>query len=126
MAYTFGRVSAVVGTNLSDYRHEGKRARLRLMEKGNKEHLVWLHREAEEFLDAYIKEAGLEDARAPLFQSLDKMHRPTGEALLRRDMQEAVKVRCKAAGLSEEFCNHTFRGAGMTVYLQNGGSLEGA
>ena len=36
--------------------------RLRLMEKGNKEHLVWLHREAEEFLGAYIKEAGLEDA----------------------------------------------------------------
>jgi len=27
-------------------------ARLRLIEKGNKEKLVWLHREAEEFLDA--------------------------------------------------------------------------
>jgi hypothetical protein len=33
--------------------------------------------------------------------------RPTGEAHLRRDMLEAVKARCKAAGLSEEFCNHT-------------------
>ncbi|HEY1804871.1 MAG TPA: hypothetical protein VGG45_10345 [Terracidiphilus sp.] len=28
--------------------------------------------------------------------------------------------------MSEEFCNHTFRGTGMTVFLQNGGSLEAA
>jgi site-specific recombinase XerD len=62
MAYTFARVSAVVGLSVGDYRIEGKRARLRLMEKGNKEKLVWLHREAEEFLDAYIK--GCRDLRA--------------------------------------------------------------
>jgi|SRR5579862_117964 len=62
----------------------------------------------------------------PLFQSLDKAHRPTGDALLRRDMLRVVKERCIATGLSEEFCNHTFRGTGMTIYLQNGGSLEGA
>jgi site-specific recombinase XerD len=41
MGYTFARVSAVVGLHLADYRLEGKRARLRLMEKGNKENLVW-------------------------------------------------------------------------------------
>ena len=40
MAYTFARVSAVVGLSLGDYRLEGKRARLRLMEKGNKEKVV--------------------------------------------------------------------------------------
>lgn len=126
MGYTFARVSAVVGVKLGDYRHEGKRARLRVMEKGGKEKLVWLHREAEEFLDAYIKETGITDADAPLFQSLDKGHRLTGEAILRRDMLDVVKVRCKAAGLSEEFCNHTFRGTGITVFLNNGGSLEAA
>ena len=32
----------------------------------------------------------------------------------------------RTAGLSEEFCNHTFRGRGMTAFLQNGGSLEAA
>jgi site-specific recombinase XerD len=126
MAYTFARVSAVVGSRLSDYRLEGKRARLRLMEKGSKEQLVWLHREAEEFLDAYLSEARIEDPKAPLFQSLDKLHRLSGEAILRRDMLEMVKARCRAAGLSEEFCNHTFRGTGITVFLQNGGSLEAA
>jgi integrase/recombinase XerD len=126
MAYTFARVSAVVGSKLGDYRLEGKRARLRLLEKGGKEQLVWLHREAEEYLDAYLSEARIDDPKAPLFQSLDKLHRLSGEAILRRDMLEMVKTRCRAADLSEEFCNHTFRGTGMTVFLLNGGSLEAA
>lgn len=51
------------GFEPGDYRHEGKRAWLRLVEKGTKEKLVWLHREAEEFLDGYIKEARPDDAR---------------------------------------------------------------
>ena len=59
MGYTFARVSAVVGLTLGDYRLEGKRGRLRLMKKGNKEKRGWLHREAEEFLDAYIAAAGI-------------------------------------------------------------------
>lgn len=41
-------------------------------------------------------------------------------------MLRIVKDRCLAAGLSEEFCNHTFRGTGIAVFLQNGGSLEAA
>jgi integrase/recombinase XerD len=126
MAYTFARVSAVTGLKRGHYRLEGKRARLRLLEKGNKEKLVWLHREAEEFLDTYIAAAGVGDAEAPLFQSLDKAHEHTGEAITRRDMLRVVKERCRAAGLSEEFCNHTFRGTGITVFLQNGGALEAA
>ena len=41
-------------------------------------------------------------------------------------MLRVVKERCSAAGLSEDFCNHTFRGTGITVFLNNGGSLEAA
>jgi site-specific recombinase XerD len=126
MAYTFARVSAVVGLSRADYRLEGKRARLRLLEKGNKEKLVWLHREAEELLDAYIAAASIDETGAPLFQGLDKAHRLTGLAIDRRDMLRMVKARCRAAGLSEEFCNHTFRGTGITVFLHNGGALEAA
>ena len=62
----------------------------------------------------------------PLFQTLDKAHILSGEVLSRRDMLRAVKQRCKAAGLSDLFCNHTFRGTGITVFLNNGGSLEAA
>jgi integrase/recombinase XerD len=126
MAYTFARVSAVVGLTLADYRLEGKRARLRLIEKGNKEKLVWLHREAEEHLAGYLGTAHIERPTAPLFQTLDKAHRLSGEAISRRDMLRVVKQRCKAAGLSEVFCNHTFRGTGITVFLHNGGALEAA
>jgi hypothetical protein len=51
------RVSAVVGLiKLAGYKLEGKRARLQLLEKGNKEEVVWLHREAEEYLVNYVAE----------------------------------------------------------------------
>ena len=72
---------------------------------------------------------GLPFGKSPSFsqsQSLDKAQRLTGIALDRRNMLGMVKERCIAAGLSEEFCNHTFRGTGMTVFLLNDGSLEAA
>lgn len=126
MAYTFARVSAVAGLKRSDYRLEGKRARLRLVEKGSKETLVWLHHEAEEYLDAYLAAAAIEEQDAPVFQTLTKAHRLTGDTLSRRDVLRIVKERCGAAGLPETICNHTFRGTGITVFLQNGGALEAA
>jgi integrase/recombinase XerD len=126
MAYTFARVSAVARLKCGDYRLEGKRARLRLLEKGNKEKLVWLHHEAEEFLDAYLAVAAINGTDAALFPTLDKIHRMNRNPLTRRDMLRVVKERCRDAGLSETFCNHTFRGTGITVFLQNGGALEAA
>ena len=53
---------------------------------------------------------------------LERLTRPGSS----RDMLRVVKQRCKAAGLSDTFCNHTFRGTGITVFLQNGGALEAA
>jgi integrase/recombinase XerD len=105
---------------------QGKRARLRLLEKGSKEKLVWLHHEAEEYLDAWLEAANIKDNAAPVFQTLTKNHVLTVEAISRRDMLRIVKERCAAAGLPESICNHTFRGTGITVFLQNGGSLEAA
>jgi site-specific recombinase XerD len=126
MAYTFARVSAVVFLRREDYRVVGKRPQLRLQEKGGKEKLVWLHHEAEDFLDAYLEKSGITGPKAPLFQSLDVKHRVSGNAMSRRDLLRAVKQRCAAAGLSDTICNHTFRGTGITVFLQNGGALEAA
>jgi integrase/recombinase XerD len=126
MAYTFARVSAVLKLKRSDYSLQGKRARLRLLEKGNKEKLVWLHHEAEQYLDAYLEAANVTEPAAPVFQALDKRHRLTGVGISRRDMLRIVKERCLAAGLPQAICNHTFRGTGITVFLQNGGSLEAA
>jgi integrase/recombinase XerD len=126
MAYTFARVSAVAALKRSNYTLEGKRPRLRLPDKGGKEKLVWLHREAEEFLDAYRAVSRVTEPEAPRFQTLDKKHRLTGKALSRREMLRAVKIRCQAISLPDTICNHTFRGTGITVFLQNGGSLEAA
>lgn len=126
MAYTFARVSAVVSLQREDYRWMGKRPQLRLQEKGGKEKLVWLHHEAEEFLDRYLEKAAIAEAKAPLFQTLDKRHRLTGQGIGRRDLLRAVKQRCRNAGLPGTISNHSFRGTGITVFLQNGGSLEAA
>jgi integrase/recombinase XerD len=91
MGYTFARESAGAASTIGDYQHEGKCGRLRLMEKGNKEHLVGLHREAEEFLDAYLAVA-IEGAKVPLFQSLDKTLNLTGEVISRRDMHRRKEL----------------------------------
>ena len=37
-----------------------------------------------------------------------------------------VKRRARKVKLSETICNHTFRGTGITVFLENGGSIEDA
>jgi integrase len=37
-----------------------------------------------------------------------------------------VKRRAGAAGLGKYVCNHSFRATGITVYLQNGGTIEKA
>lgn len=37
-----------------------------------------------------------------------------------------VKVRGKAIGLPGSVCCHSFRATGITVYLENGGTLEKA
>jgi integrase/recombinase XerD len=78
------------------------------------------------FLDAYLETAAIVEAQAPFFQTMDKSHRLTGQALSRRDMLHIVKGRCVTAGLPDGICSHTFRGTGITVFLQNGGSLEAA
>jgi site-specific recombinase XerD len=124
MAYTFARASAVVSLRHEDYYLAGKRAQLRLQEKGGKEKLLWLHHQAEEYLDRYLDAAVITRGDAPLFQSMDKLHRLTGLVMSRRDLLRVVKQRCAQAGLPETICNHSFRGTGITVFLQNGGSLE--
>ncbi len=124
MVYTFARASAITSLRRADYRTAGKRSQLRLQEKGGKEKLLWLHHRAEEYLDRYLEAAEITYGEAPLFQSMDKRHRLTGQPMDRRDLLRAVKQRCAHAGLPDTICNHSFRGTGITVFLQNGGSLE--
>ena len=126
MVYSFARVSAVVGMRRQDYFRQGVRGWLRLHEKGGKRHDVPAHHRAEEAVEAYLVAGGIEDAKAPLFQSVDRSGRLSGRALTRRVVLSMIKRRAAAAGLPASTCCHTFRATGITAYLSNGGTLEHA
>src|SRR5262249_51660449 len=105
----------------------GKRCWLRLHEKGGKDHEVPAHHTVVGYLDAYIAAAGIASlTHSPLFRTQDRKRRLTGERLDRREALAMVKRRARNAGLGDRVCNHSFRATGITVYLQNGGTLEKA
>ena len=75
---------------------------------------------------AYVNAAGLDDPKAPLFQSVDRAGRLTRRPLGRRAVLAMIKRRAATAGLPASTCCHTFRATGITAYLSNGGTLEHA
>ncbi len=107
MFYSFGRVSAVLKLKVDDYYHNGARRRLRLHEKGGKEHEMPVHH--------------------PLFQSVNSLGTAvTGRALNRYNVWAAIRKRAKAAGFLTPVGCHTWRATGITIYLENDGRLEHA
>ncbi len=128
MLYSFARISAVVGMTVKDYYPQGKRAWLRLHEKGGKFHEVPCHHKSEEYLDAYLDAAGIRDQqKSPLFRSTrGRTSQLTENSLSRVDAFRLVQRRAKAAGLLGRISNHSFRATGITVFLENGGDLETA
>jgi integrase len=126
MVYSFARVSAVVGMSLEDYYLEGTRRWVRLREKGGKQHTVPLHFNAEEYVEAYLNAVGPRDSKGPLFRTVDKQGNLTVTAMNRHTAWEMVKRRALAAGLPATITNHSMRATGITVYLDNGGTIENA
>jgi integrase/recombinase XerD len=133
MVFTFARISAAVGIDADDLFRQKNRLWVRLHEKGGKVHDMPTHFRLEEYLHAYVEAAGLpEVGTAPLFQSVKR--RPygrgpaelSGRRLSRVEAWQMVQRRGAAAGLDTHICNHTFRGTGITTYLENGGTLENA
>ena len=128
MTYSFARVSAACGLDVGDYFRVGHRWKLRLKEKGGKERTVPVHHKLEEYLGAYIGKAVLAGEKdAPLFQSLSRSRELTGRRLIPENARQMVKRRAADAGFDPDQVNcHTFRGTGITTYLENGGKLETA
>jgi site-specific recombinase XerD len=133
MAFTFARVSAACAIDVGDVFHQHRRVWVRLHEKNDKVHDMPCHHTLEHYLTEYIDAAGLNaDPKAPLFQALQ--HRPygrgpevlSGKRLSRVKAWEMVQRRAQAAHMQTDVCNHTFRGTGITAYLENGGTLEKA
>jgi len=128
MLYSFARVGAVCGMRVGDYYAEGKRYFLRLHEKGGKFHTVPVHHMAEEYLDAYIEAAGIaDDEKGPLFRPIrgrsDQLQRSHFD---RTNVFRMIGRRARKSGLDSKICCHSFRATGITVFMENGGSLETA
>lgn len=105
-----------------------ERQALRLHEKGGKRLVIAVHRQAEEYLDAYLEAVGSTDPEGFLFRSVDRRGKLSGKPLHPDNALTRVKARARAraAGLPESTCCHTFRATGITAFLSNGGSIENA
>lgn len=143
MAATFGRVDAAVGMNVTDYYPEGKHWKVRLSEKNDKVITMPVQHKLEKYLDEYIAAVGGVDAfpfetvtddrdptktkktkKKPLFLTTrGRSGVLTDRRMSRIDAWKMVKRRAKKAGVNIAISNHSFRGAGITNYLLNGGDL---
>ena len=128
MLFSFARISAVLGMRVSDFFRSRKRYWIRLHEKGGKFHEVPLHDEAKLYLEEYIAAAGIgSDGSSSLFCTIRGQSKKLSDRTLSRtEAFKMVRRRCKAAGLPQNICNHSFRATGITVYLENAGELEHA
>ena len=100
MVYSFARVSAAATLRVEDYFENGKRAWLRLHEKGGKRHEVLCHHNVAIYLDDWIKAAGIAgDNKGPLFRAIRKGNRLTENPMAREDVLAMIKRRAKAAAL---------------------------
>ena len=126
MIYTFARVGAVLQMNVGDYFTQGRRAWVRLHEKGGKEHEAPCHHKLEAYLDEYIAAAGIAgDKDGPLFRttgrSTDISHRMT-----QQDAYRLIERQARRAGIKTKIGNHSLRATGITDYLKSDGSLAEA
>lgn len=126
MVYTFARVGALVAITVEDYFESRGRRHLRLHEKGGKVITVALNMHAAEYLQAWLEAADIGAHRkSPLFRAIQYGQlRPQAPAP--QDLWARVKRYANAAGLAADVSNHSFRATGITVYLENGGTLEKA
>jgi len=129
LVYSFARIGAALAMKVDDYFPEGKRWKLRLHEKGGKEHVVPVHHTLEEYLDAYLAVAGIRDEKnGTLFRTLSTAPgRPLSlEPMTQPDAWRMIRRRARNAGIKTKIGCHTFRATGITTYLENGGTLEHA
>ena len=126
MAFTFARVSAVVGLKVEDYYPQKKRWWLRLREKNGKVNEMPCHHKLEAYLDAYLSAAGLkEDRKGPLFRAaIRRTGKLSARPLSRVGVWYMVQRRAGDASIETAMGCHTFRATGITDYLTNGGRIE--
>ena len=126
MAFTFARVSAVVGLKVEDYYPQKKRWWLRLREKNGKVNEMPCHHKLEAYLDEYLRATGLKtDRKGPLFRAaIGRTGQLSIRPLSRTDDWYMVRRRAGDARIETAIGCHTFRATGITDYLTIGGRIE--
>jgi site-specific recombinase XerD len=122
MTYSFARISAALQMNVKDVFSKHHRLWLRLHEKGGKYHEMPCHHNLEVYLREYIDAAGLlAIPDSPLFRTIDRTTKSLSTTRLQRaEALAMVKRRARNAGVETPgICNHTFRGSGITSYLDH-------
>ena len=128
MVFSFARVGAMIAMRVEDYYAQGRRAWLRLHEKGGKRHEMPAHHNLEEYLDAYLKAARIEkDQKGFLFRTAPgRSNALTQKPMRQADVWRMIRRRAKDAGIKTKIGCHSFRATGITVYLEGGGTIEKA
>ena len=122
MTYSFARISAALQMNVKDVFSKHHRLWLRLHEKGGKYHEMPCHHNLEVYLREYVDAAGLlASPDSPLFRTIDRSTKSLSTTGLQRaEALAMVKRRARNAGVETPgICNHTFRGSGITSYLDH-------
>jgi integrase len=129
LTYSFARITAALRMKVEDLRPQGAGWRVRLHEKGSKEHEMPCHHALAEALHAYIAAAGIaEDRKGCLFRTSPRHSATvlTAQPMAQADAWRMIRRRAAVAGIMAPIGNHTFRATGITAYLGNGGTLEHA
>ena len=128
MIYSFARIGAAVAMKVEDVFTQNRRLWVRLREKGGKAHAMPCHHSLEEYLHAYLDQAGIAgDRKGPLFRTIGRgTARLTRTPLPQANAYAMIGRRAVAAGIETKVGNHSFRATGITAYLKNGGTLEKA
>jgi site-specific recombinase XerD len=128
MVYSFARVGAALGMKVEDVFVQNRRLWVRLREKGGKAHAMPCHHTLEEYLTAYLEQAGiLTDDKGPLFRTIGRgTDQLTRTPLPQANAYAMIRRRALAAKIGTKVGNHSFRATGITAYLKNGGTLERA
>lgn len=128
MIYSFARIGAALAMRVEDVFVQNRRLWVRLHEKGGKRREMPCHHNQEEYLTVYIDGCELRDDRkGPLFRTIGRGTRALSTTPLpQANAFQMIRRRAVATGIGTAIGNHSFRATGITAYLKNGGTLEGA
>jgi site-specific recombinase XerD len=125
LVYTAARVGAVVALRREDWAPSGQDTVLHFFEKGGKPRQIPVRADLARMLTTYLREAAIDDPRAPLFQSVTPNGgRVTGRPISANDGCRIVKRRLRQLGLPANLSAHSFRVATITNLLEQGIPLE--